>query len=300
MVGDEGHGFWLVSGTTRGVMCLWDTRMLLPVQRWIHPMKARIEALALEASTIESFESQNDSEIALEGRESAQRDPIVYAAAGAGEVGAWNIVTGRCTGVVRVRTSGTRKKPDALSAPMPELGGGNDPVGRAAYLGAPELRALSARPKGMRALLPIGRGALITAGSDCTVRLWDCNYGREDKSYVVVASPEYGKGYGPSTFRTDRIDQVPVVEDVGYEDRQQHPAGIDRVLRKEGSSGSRSSKSKYVSDGELERRRESTQQWDRTAALAHQAPVIDALQVDGRAEPLLVTASLDGIVKVWR
>lgn len=298
ITGDIENGFWLVSGTSRGVMCLWDTRMLLPLQRWVHPTKARIEALAFETMTT----SQTLISDPVTQRYSYMKDssdcPVIYAAAGLGEVSAWNAVTGQCNGVVRVCTSESRAKPEALAIPMPELGGSDNPVGKAAYLGAPELRSLAARPKGIRALLPLGDGTLMTAGSDSTVRLWDCRSEKHKNSYVVVASPLYGKIFAPSNFSVREVNGLPVLEDHGYPERTTS-SGQQYKRNGEGVGTSKGSKNR-IPDSDIEQRRDSLHQWDRIAAVAHECPIIDMVQIQGRAEPLLATASSDGVIKVWR
>ncbi len=41
---------WLLTGSNRGVFCLWDVRFLLPVHTWQHPLAAPISSLALAAA----------------------------------------------------------------------------------------------------------------------------------------------------------------------------------------------------------------------------------------------------------
>ena len=39
---------------------------------------------------------------------------------------------------------------------------------------------------------------------------------------------------------------------------------------------------------------------DRTSALCHQQTVVDLARIEGHAEPLLASASLDGSITIWR
>jgi hypothetical protein len=183
-----------------------------------------------------------------------------------------------------------RARPAALSGPPPGLGGQADPVGRAAYLGAPELRALSGCPGRMRALLFAGSDGLLTGGSDRNVRLWDCRGTgtsasmRPGTSYVVVGAPAWGTPCEPPAFVARTVDDVPVLEERGL---------------KEGVAGAASGGGGKDGKGD-ELSSETEKRWDMVASLAHQAAVVDLVRVEGRAEPLLASAALDGVVKVWR
>lgn len=76
-------GNWFVSGSSRGVLSLWDLRFLNPVNSWQYSLACPIEKMCL------FFPPSNAS------LSSAVR-PLVYVAAGSSEVSLWNAETGSC------------------------------------------------------------------------------------------------------------------------------------------------------------------------------------------------------------
>ena len=77
---------WLVGGTSRGHLSLWDIRFRLPLNTWQHPAGAPISALALASAPAQR--------LGLGGSPAA---PLLYvAAAGEQEVGVWDIAEAKC------------------------------------------------------------------------------------------------------------------------------------------------------------------------------------------------------------
>lgn len=76
-------GSWFVSGSSRGVLTLWDLRFLVPVYSWQYASLCAVEKMCLFVpSTSASF--------------SVVMRPLVYVAAGNNEVSLWNAETGSC------------------------------------------------------------------------------------------------------------------------------------------------------------------------------------------------------------
>ncbi|BBG96805.1 protein kinase family protein / WD-40 repeat family protein [Prunus dulcis] len=80
---------WFVSGSSRGVLTLWDMRFLIPVNSWQYSAVCPIEKMCL------FLPPPNTSA-------SAAARPLVYVAAGCNEVSLWNAENGSCHQVLRV------------------------------------------------------------------------------------------------------------------------------------------------------------------------------------------------------
>lgn len=91
---------WLVGGTSRGHLCLWDARFRLPVNEWQHPAGVPVAALALAEAP--------PQRLGLGGRGGA---PLLYVAAGDQEVGLWDVAEGTCQQVRVVGRRSTRAVP---------------------------------------------------------------------------------------------------------------------------------------------------------------------------------------------
>lgn len=78
---------WLLTGSSRGFLDLWDVRFQLRVNSWQHPTKAGIDALAPATASPARLGLR---EAQLGGR------PLVYVAAGQNEVGLWDLVDCKC------------------------------------------------------------------------------------------------------------------------------------------------------------------------------------------------------------
>jgi phosphoinositide-3-kinase, regulatory subunit 4 len=80
-------GNWFVSGSSRGVLTLWDLRFLVPVNSWNHSAVCPVEKMCL-------FVPQTNLVTFSGGR------PLVYVAAGLNEVSLWNAENGSCHQVI--------------------------------------------------------------------------------------------------------------------------------------------------------------------------------------------------------
>ena len=78
---------WLLTGTSRGHLTLWDMRFQIPLTQWNHPLGQPVEALAPAVAPLGHLGLRGG------GRGSC---PLVYIAAGGHEVGLWDVEEGKC------------------------------------------------------------------------------------------------------------------------------------------------------------------------------------------------------------
>ncbi len=78
---------WLLTGTSRGHLTLWDMRFQIPLTQWAHPLGQPVEALAPAVAPVGHLGLRGG------GRGSS---PLVYIAAGGHEVGLWDVEEGKC------------------------------------------------------------------------------------------------------------------------------------------------------------------------------------------------------------
>lgn len=76
-------GNWFVSGSSRGVLTLWDLRFLVPVNSWQYSRVCPIEKMCL-------FVPPPNAAVSTTAR------PLIYVAAGCNEVSLWNAENGSC------------------------------------------------------------------------------------------------------------------------------------------------------------------------------------------------------------
>ncbi|XAR53396.1 Non-specific serine/threonine protein kinase [Bertholletia excelsa] len=168
-------GNWFVSGSSRGVLTLWDLRFCLPVNSWQYSIPCPIEKICL-------FLRPSNTAISTAAR------PFVYVAAGCNEVSLWNAENGSCHQVLRVVSTNTDTEfsdlPWALTRPSskpnakPDLRRNVNSKYR-----VDELHEPPPRLPGVHSLLPLPGGDLLTGGTDLKIRRWDhCS---PDRSYCV-------------------------------------------------------------------------------------------------------------------
>lgn len=90
-------GNWFVSGSSRGVLTLWDLRFLIPVNSWQYSLVCPIEKMC-------PFVPPPSTSLYTTAR------PLVYVAAGCNEVSLWNAENGSCHQVHSNYFSGTACK----------------------------------------------------------------------------------------------------------------------------------------------------------------------------------------------
>ncbi|KAL4452504.1 hypothetical protein ABPG75_008166 [Micractinium tetrahymenae] len=317
LVLDPASQNWLLGGTSRGHLCLWDARFRLPVNSWQHPGGAGISALALAAAPPQRLG------LGL-GAAGAGGGPLLYVAAGDQEVGLWDIAEAKCQQVLRVLRPGAsdaarRQVPASLSPPQAGLlpPRGLDMMSRARQLAISELQAPATRRReGCRALLPTPGGQLLAGGADRTVRCWDS--GRPAHSYVVCAppppipapAPAGSAGSGPAEpalvdaagapiATAEAGSQATPVDVPAYSYAARSIAGVP--VLEESCTLQRSSSAAASSAAEREAHLARMAWAERAAALCHALAVTDLARVEAQSgEPLLLSAGADGVIKAWR
>ncbi|KAH0678658.1 hypothetical protein KY284_019743 [Solanum tuberosum] len=168
-------GNWFVSGSSRGVLTLWDLRFCIPVNTWQYSLACPIERMSL-------FLPPPSTSLSVAAR------PLVYVAAGCNEVSLWNAENGSCHQVLRVANNENEAensdlpwalvKPSNKANPKQDLRRNNGSKYRVDELSDPPPRL-----SGIRALLPLPGGDLLTGGTDLKIRRWDhCS---PERSYCV-------------------------------------------------------------------------------------------------------------------
>ncbi|KAL8102489.1 hypothetical protein AgCh_027112 [Apium graveolens] len=158
-------GNWFVSGSSRGVLTLWDLRFCIPVNSWQFSPACPVENMCLFVPSV-------NSSISTLAR------PLVYIAAGCNEVSLWNAENGSCHQILRVANndhdSETSDLPWALTRPSSKSNCKADfrrnvnPKYKVDELNEPPPRL-----PGIRALLPLPGGDLLTGGTDLKIRRWE-------------------------------------------------------------------------------------------------------------------------------
>ncbi|XP_057759581.1 serine/threonine-protein kinase VPS15-like [Arachis stenosperma] len=176
-------GNWFVSGSSRGVITLWDLRFLVPVNSWQYSLACPIEKICL-------FLPPNASP-------PSTARPLVYVAAGCNEVSLWNAENSSCHQVLRMANyDGDAEMSDlpwALARPSSKPTSQSDPrrnVNR--KYGVDELNDPPPRLPGIRSLLPLPGGDLLTGGTDLKIRRWD--HYSPDRSYCICGPNIKGVG----------------------------------------------------------------------------------------------------------
>ncbi|KAE8736109.1 ATP binding protein, putative isoform 2 [Hibiscus syriacus] len=155
-------GNWFVSGSSRGVLTLWDLRFRIPVNSW---------------------------------------QPLIYVAAGCNEVSLWNAEYGSCHQVFRAANYDSAAElsdlPWALAKPSTKTSSKSDPRRNANPMyRVNELNEPPPCLPGIRALHPLPWGDLLTGGTDLRIRCWGhCSL---DRSYCICG-PNF-KGVGNDDF----------------------------------------------------------------------------------------------------
>lgn len=195
-------GNWFVTGSSRGVLTLWDLRFGIPVNSWQYSLACPIEKMSL-------FVPPPSTSFSLSTR------PLVYVAAGCNEVSLWNAENGSCHQVLRVANNETDAEisdsPWAL-ARASSKGNAKSDIRRSANskYRIDELNEPPPRLPGIRALLPLPGGDLLTGGTDLKIRRWD--HSSPDRSYCVCGPSIKGVG-NDDIFETKSYYGVQVVQE---------------------------------------------------------------------------------------
>ncbi|CAN1240841.1 Serine/threonine-protein kinase VPS15 [Linum perenne] len=176
-------GNWFVSGSSRGVLTLWDLRFLVPVNSWRYSSACPVEKMSL-------FIPPSNVSVSSTAR------PLVYVAAGCNEVSLWNAENGSCHQVFRMASyegdPETSDVPLALAKPSSKAISKSDRRNINPKYRVDELNEPPPRLPGIRSMLPLPGGDLLTGSTDLRIRRWDhCS---PEKSYCISGPNLSGTG----------------------------------------------------------------------------------------------------------
>ena len=210
--------------------------------------------------------------------------PLVWCSAGHDEVALWDIADGGCRRILRVlRGQGAALDAEARAQPIAMEANGrlrmvpqsqsalihSSTLVNKAYgnfnedLRADELMSMSSRPPGVRTLLALPNGAIISGSTDACIRVW--HPGDANKSRIVS-----GKISGPRPKFAEKSVSGVVIQ-------QEYPAPVPESSRKN------------ISQGAAHERHD-----------CHRDAVVALAAVSGAAGKMLISASRDMSVKVWK
>ncbi|CAI0425612.1 unnamed protein product [Linum tenue] len=195
-------GNWFVSGSSRGVLTLWDLRFLVPVNSWHYSLACPVEKMSL------FIPSPNVSV-------SSTARPLIYVAAGCNEVSLWNAENGSCHQVFRMANyegdPETSDVPSALTRPSNKAISKSDRRNINPKYRVDELNEPPPRLPGIRAMLPLPGGDLLTGSTDLRIRRWDhCS---PEKSYCISGPNLNGTG-NENLFEERSCSGVQVVQEI--------------------------------------------------------------------------------------
>ncbi|PRQ56059.1 putative transferase, protein kinase CMGC-Pl-Tthe family [Rosa chinensis] len=174
---------WFVSGSSRGVLTLWDMRFLIPVNTWQYSAVCPIEKMCL-------FLPPPNASVSAAAR------PLVYVAAGCNEVSLWNAENGTCHQVLRVASyesdAEMSEVPWALARSSTKNSKADMRRNVNPHYRVDELNEPPPRIPGIRSLLPLPGGDLLTGGTDLKIRRWD--HYSPDRSYCICGPNLKGVG----------------------------------------------------------------------------------------------------------
>ncbi|CAI9100458.1 OLC1v1037568C1 [Oldenlandia corymbosa var. corymbosa] len=211
VIPDEGYisslvadpcGNWFVTGSSRGVLTLWDFRFCIPVNSWQYSLACPIENMCL-------FLPPPNTSFSVSTR------PLIYVAAGCNEISLWNAEDGSCHQVLKIANSESDSElsdsPSALTRPSSKGNSKSDVRRNAdAKYRIDELKEPPPRLPGVRALLPLPGGDLLTGGTDLKIRRWD--HSSADRSYCICGPTIKGVG-NDDIFETTSSFGVQVVKE---------------------------------------------------------------------------------------
>lgn len=143
---------WLLVGTMRGILTLYDLRFQIPLKSWLHPSKSRISSLVL----------------IMDPREHDKY--LVRIASGRNEVSTWDIEHLTCLEVFAVK-SGDEKTTGVFVESYKAL---EVPTDKAILSSAFTNNESNLVENSIRAIVsPMHNHFMITGGTDRKIRFWD-------------------------------------------------------------------------------------------------------------------------------
>ncbi|CAN6239168.1 unnamed protein product [Urochloa humidicola] len=260
-------GNWFISGSSRGVLTLWDNRFLLPVNSWHYSSVSPIEKLCLLIPPPSSISSA--------GR------PLVFVAAGCNEVSLWNAENGSCHQVFRTAsTENETVMPKTPSRPLNKSTTKDVRRSGNYKYRIDELNDPPVRHPGIRSLLPLPGSDLLTGGTDLKIRYWD--QARPEQSFCIA---------GPSAkeIRSAKGDilEKAVGNDECYDIRSSFGVQVVQEMYKQTTTLSGLTPKTQLAVAAAD------------SAGCHRDAIL-ALASFNLSSQRLISASRDGAVKVWK
>ncbi|CAO3700820.1 unnamed protein product [Rhizopus microsporus] len=155
---------WLLVGTMRGILTLYDLRFQIPLKSWLHPSKSRISVLLLN-------------------QDPRAENKQVIIASGKNEVSVWDIVNLQCTEVFAVKSGDEKTTGVILEAYKPL----ETPSDREILVNSFTMNESNFTENSIRAIAaPADCRLMITGGSDRKIRFWDT--ARIENSGIILGT----------------------------------------------------------------------------------------------------------------
>ncbi|KAG9325386.1 hypothetical protein KVV02_002622 [Mortierella alpina] len=176
---------WLLVGTNRGVLTLWDLRFMIAIRSWVHPSKSRISRLVIHPEPHPS-----------------SRGGKVIIASGKNEVSVWDLEHVECREVFGVRNADEKRDLSSDSFKATDTLSGSELLRNSFTSSDSNVSA----DQTIRAIIfPTDCEYMITAGADRKMRYWDTS--RVEISYVISGHDAQD---APPKYATRRFEGVPV------------------------------------------------------------------------------------------
>ena len=170
------HKAWLLVGTNRGILTLWDLRFMVAIRSWVHPTKSRISRLVIHPEA-----------------HPPSRGGKIVIAAGKNEVSVWDLENVECCEVFVVRSADDKRALafDSFKATEPLSG---SELLRNSFTSNDSIVSTD---QSVRALVfPPDGESMVTGGTDRKLRFWRTS--RVDVSLIISGRdprdqpPKYG------------------------------------------------------------------------------------------------------------
>ncbi|ORY46243.1 ARM repeat-containing protein, partial [Neocallimastix californiae] len=152
--------YWLCSGTSKGVMTLWDIRFSLPVSSWAHPSLTKINKMKLFPS------SSNGNNL------NESKQVLCAVDNGNNELSSWNVETKKCTEIWCSEKFNSKKfYENGLKAVEPEIASSLLTINSSSGKHKNSINSFTFldNPNYYRLQLPF----IVSVGSDRRIRYWD-------------------------------------------------------------------------------------------------------------------------------
>lgn len=159
---------WLLVGTNRGVLTLWDLRFMISIRSWVHPTKSRISRLVIQPPPQQNGEKLVD-----------YKDRIIVAS-GKNEVSVWDIEQNECLEIFGVRNADDKKALSFDSFKAIEPLSGSELL-RNSFTSNDS--NVSSDQSVHAVIFPTDCEYMITAGADRKIRYWEKS--RVELSFVI-------------------------------------------------------------------------------------------------------------------